>query len=49
MDMKFIFLMINAAVFCHGLGGNETEVQKATKMNLVVVEKTEALSGIDKF
>ena len=47
MDMKFLLLMINAAAFCHGLGGNETDVSKATPMNSVVVKKTEILSGID--
>ena len=47
MDMKFLLLMINAAAFCHGLGGNETEVPKATTIKPVVVKTTEMLSGID--
>ena len=37
MDMKFLLLMINAAAFCHGLGGNDTDVPKATPMKPVVV------------
>ena len=47
MDMKFLLLIISAAAFCHGLGGNETDVPKATPMKPVVVKKTEMLSGID--
>ena len=47
MDMKFLLLMINAAAFCHGLDGNETEVPKATTLKPEVVKKTEMLSGID--
>ena len=47
MDMKFLLLMISAAAYCHGFGGNETEVPKAITMKPVVVEKTEMLSGMD--
>ena len=47
MDMKFLLLMISAAAFCHGLGGNETEVPKATTIKPLVVKTTEMLSGID--
>ena len=47
MDMKFLLLMMNAAAFCYGLNGNETEVPKATPMKPVVIKKTEMLSGID--
>ena len=47
MEMKFLLLMINAAAFCHGLGGNETDVPKATTMKPVAVKTTEMLSGND--
>ena len=44
--MKLFFLLTNAAVFCHGLDGNKTEIATASRTAQALTNDTKQLSGM---